>query len=164
MTPDRSYQNEGVAFLRARQKAILADDAGLGKSRQVIVAANDEGLDRILVVCPAIGRVSWRTELLKWDDTQRAIAVYKSRAKIPPGRIALIVTYDTFSRKNTLQKFLEALRWAVAFGGDFDLPQDRRCLDGAVVSLFYYGSLLSHHGGGGLMGLVVVYRGPTLEK
>ena len=30
--------------------------------------------------------------------------------------------------------------------------------------LVFYGSLLSHHGGGGLMGLVVVYGGPTLEK
>jgi hypothetical protein len=32
------------------------------------------------------------------------------------------------------------------------------------MSLFFYGSLLSHHGGGDLMGLVVVYGGPTLEK
>ncbi len=30
--------------------------------------------------------------------------------------------------------------------------------------LVFYGSFLSHHGGGGLMGLVVVYGGPTLEK
>jgi hypothetical protein len=30
--------------------------------------------------------------------------------------------------------------------------------------LVFYGSLLSHHGGGGLMGLVVVYGGLTLEK
>ncbi len=30
--------------------------------------------------------------------------------------------------------------------------------------LVFYGSLLSHHSGGGLMGLVVVYGGPMLEK
>ncbi len=30
--------------------------------------------------------------------------------------------------------------------------------------LVFYGSLLSYHGGGGLMGLVVVYGGLTLEK
>jgi hypothetical protein len=30
--------------------------------------------------------------------------------------------------------------------------------------LVFYGSLESHHGGGGLMGLVVVYGGPTLDK
>ncbi len=30
--------------------------------------------------------------------------------------------------------------------------------------LVFYGSLLSHHGGGGLMGLVGVYGGPMLEK
>ncbi len=30
--------------------------------------------------------------------------------------------------------------------------------------LVFYGSLLSHHGGGGLMGLVAVYGGPALEK
>ncbi len=32
------------------------------------------------------------------------------------------------------------------------------------MSLFFYDSLESHHGGGGLMGLVVVYGGPTLDK
>ncbi len=32
------------------------------------------------------------------------------------------------------------------------------------MSLFIYGSLESHHGSGGLMGLVVVYGGPTLDK
>ncbi len=32
------------------------------------------------------------------------------------------------------------------------------------MSLFFYGSLESHHGGGGLMGLVVVYGGPMLDK
>jgi hypothetical protein len=32
------------------------------------------------------------------------------------------------------------------------------------MSLYIYGSLLSHHGSGGLMGLVVVYEGPMLEK
>jgi hypothetical protein len=30
--------------------------------------------------------------------------------------------------------------------------------------LVFYGSLYSHHGGGGLMGLVVVDEGPTLDK
>ncbi len=30
--------------------------------------------------------------------------------------------------------------------------------------LVFYGSLLSHRGGGDLMRLVVVYGGPTLEK
>ncbi len=30
--------------------------------------------------------------------------------------------------------------------------------------LVFFGSLLSHHSGGCLMGLVVVYGGPTLKK
>ncbi len=30
--------------------------------------------------------------------------------------------------------------------------------------LVFYGSFLIHHGSGGLMGLVVVYGGPTMEK
>lgn len=124
MTPDRSYQDAGIAFLRQRRRAILADDAGLGKSRQAILAANAEGYDRVLIICPAIGRVSWLTELRKWDSTQRAICTYKSRGKIPTGRVALIVTYDAFSNKKSLAKLRQALQAVAAFGdaaGRFDL-------------------------------------------
>ena len=48
------HQADGVAFLLSKKRAILADDMGLGKARQAIVAMEagcPEGI--VLVVCPA---------------------------------------------------------------------------------------------------------------
>jgi SNF2 family DNA or RNA helicase len=51
------YQTEGVAFLAARGRALLADDMGLGKTLQAIAAsiwmAEHAGVKKALVVCPA---------------------------------------------------------------------------------------------------------------
>lgn len=44
---------------------LLADDMGLGKSRQAVVAAHlAAGEGRILIVCPASLRINWLREIL----------------------------------------------------------------------------------------------------
>ncbi len=49
-----AHQIEGVAFLLARQRLILADDTGLGKTRQSIVAMRHAAPEcPYLVICPA---------------------------------------------------------------------------------------------------------------
>ena len=48
------HQRTGITFLLARQRAILADDMGMGKSRQAIVALREAAPDgNLLIVCPA---------------------------------------------------------------------------------------------------------------
>lgn len=60
----RSYQVEGVRFLAERTGALLADDMGVGKSRQATVAARlVSGVDRILVMCPASLCINWEREI-----------------------------------------------------------------------------------------------------
>jgi SNF2 family DNA or RNA helicase len=60
----KDYQYEGVRFLVSRQSALLADDMGLGKSRQATVAAHMmAGAQRVLVVCPASLRLNWQREI-----------------------------------------------------------------------------------------------------
>lgn len=51
----RPYQREGTGFLRERGRAILADEAGLGKTNQLLLGA--EG--RTLVVSPAMLEDVW---------------------------------------------------------------------------------------------------------
>jgi SNF2 family DNA or RNA helicase len=58
----RSYQAEGSAFLRQVERGVLADEPGLGKTNQAILAA--EG--RTLVVVPAVLLVNWQRELAEW--------------------------------------------------------------------------------------------------
>lgn len=58
------YQAEGVTWLAERHNALLADEPGLGKTLQVIRAADAAGLLKVLVVCPASLRENWRREVL----------------------------------------------------------------------------------------------------
>lgn len=58
----RPYQAQGSQFLFDRKRAILADEPGLGKTNQLIMAA--EG--RTLVLSPAMLSGVWSQELVNW--------------------------------------------------------------------------------------------------
>jgi len=68
------YQIEGVAFLAGTGRALLADDMGLGKTLQAIAAAGwlcqNEGVRRILVICPASLKHQWAREISRFSEQQ----------------------------------------------------------------------------------------------
>ncbi|MCL1962070.1 MAG: DEAD/DEAH box helicase [Desulfovibrionaceae bacterium] len=60
----RDYQFVGVRHLMSQSGACLADDMGLGKSRQMVVAARlAAGQGRVLILCPASLRINWEREI-----------------------------------------------------------------------------------------------------
>lgn len=71
------YQVDGVAFLAARGRALLADDMGLGKTLQAIAAgcwlADNAGVKRILIVCPTSLKQQWAREIAKF--TGRSVQI-----------------------------------------------------------------------------------------
>ncbi len=66
------YQVEGVAFLAANGRGLLADDMGLGKTLQSIAAATwlikNSGVERVLIICPASLKQQWAREIEKFTD------------------------------------------------------------------------------------------------
>jgi SWI/SNF-related matrix-associated actin-dependent regulator 1 of chromatin subfamily A len=62
------HQEEGIKFLLSRNGCILADDMGLGKSIQSIIAALESGAKKILVVAPSSAKINWEREINVFCD------------------------------------------------------------------------------------------------
>lgn len=119
----KQYQREGIAFLASRRRALLGDDAGLGKSMQMILAANAIGAQRILILAPAVARGSWKLQLAEWDDTGRPVATFPAHNRSTPDRytipasgpLALIVGLEWLSLNNNKARLLDAMAGAAPF-------------------------------------------------
>lgn len=66
-TPE-PYQVEGIAFLAGRDRALLADEPGLGKTLQAIRAADAVDALRVLVVCPASLVAEWKRHIAQQSE------------------------------------------------------------------------------------------------
>jgi SWI/SNF-related matrix-associated actin-dependent regulator 1 of chromatin subfamily A len=96
MLPLRDYQIEGVGFLIANRTAYLADDAGLGKTAQMLRAADAMLLPRILVICEPISVVSWMIETPKWQIFDRKVFLIENhKSDVPKGPVVAILKYST---------------------------------------------------------------------
>lgn len=86
----KDHQKIAIKFLVSREKCILADDMGLGKTMSAIVASIEGGFEKVLVICPASVKTTWKRELnyyidedditivngSKWDDKRYTIINY----------------------------------------------------------------------------------------
>ena len=84
------HQETAVKFLVSREKCILADEMGSGKSTSAIVGALESGYKHVLIICPASVKSTWKRELeiyvpedeitivsgSKWDDKKFTIINY----------------------------------------------------------------------------------------
>lgn len=158
LTP-HPYQMDGMFFLAGRERALLADDAGLGKSMQMIGAANALGASRIIVVCPAIGRVSWRLQFEIWDTTKRNLLLMPDDLQQIPvaGPCAVIVTFSwlaTGTNRDKLRRRLARVaRMDVAFVDEAHNLKSRTARRTTAV----YGGGLDLSGGSILRGVPRVW-------
>ena len=66
------YQLDGVAFVAGTGRTVLADDMGLGKTIQAVgtaeFLAQEAGIKKVLVVCPASLKSQWKNEIHRFCD------------------------------------------------------------------------------------------------
>lgn len=64
----KKTQKDGIEFLLKNKKCILADGMGMGKTRQAVIAAMETGAKKILIICPASLKSTWKREILVYND------------------------------------------------------------------------------------------------
>jgi SWI/SNF-related matrix-associated actin-dependent regulator of chromatin subfamily A-like protein 1 len=87
------FQQHGIEWLATRKSALLCDDPGLGKTLQTIRAADKAWLRKILVICPAIARLNWQREFLRWQQRDRTVKAIIS-SKDAADADVIIVSYS----------------------------------------------------------------------
>lgn len=93
------HQEEGIKFLLSRNGCILADDMGLGKSIQSIIAALESGAKKILIVCPSATKINWEREINVFcDDTTIIDGKKWNDAKF------VIINFDILKNFHSLSK------------------------------------------------------------
>lgn len=107
------FQKKGVEFLASRDRALLADDMGTGKSEQAIFAAKKIVARRVLIVCPLSVRHSWARRINKYFPDLLVKEIKKTAQKYTPViREWVVVNYDIAWRGET-HAALASAEWDV---------------------------------------------------
>lgn len=75
----REFQAEGVSkmlgFLLTKGHVYNASDPGCGKTIMTTVTLNHLKLKKILIICPAVMRLTWEDEFLRWSTGKYKVGV-----------------------------------------------------------------------------------------
>lgn len=103
------FQKTGAKFLANKEGALLLDEMGVGKTAQIIGAADDAGAQTGVILVPGIARANWVREFERWQTQGRAIAAIEHPSILPDADI-VIVPYHLLQNERVL-KYLFARQW-----------------------------------------------------
>lgn len=87
------YQKEGSKFISLKDKCLLGDEMGLGKSVQALMSIPKSS--PVLIICRAGLKYNWYDEILKWrDDLIPTVLSGKGNFFWPINNEAIIVNHD----------------------------------------------------------------------
>jgi SWI/SNF-related matrix-associated actin-dependent regulator 1 of chromatin subfamily A len=113
------YQAVGARWLASMRFALLADDMGLGKSKQAVEAAELIGATKILVICPSVAKVNWKREFERWALTLEGFTVCFGKDDSPTDRCIVSYDYATEHRER-----LTAIAWDVVINDEAHLVKE----------------------------------------
>ncbi len=93
------HQAQFIESARAGHRSyLLADEPGLGKTAQALLAANVTGSYPLLVVVPNVVKVNWAREVEKWTPRRTATVVHGDGDDIDAFADVVIVNYEVLDR------------------------------------------------------------------
>ena len=88
------FQVAGVQRAMMRNRILIADEPGLGKTVQSLVVANMTRPDRIVIGCPTALVQNWACECERWLVDPRSITILDGARRAVTDRGVLIVPYS----------------------------------------------------------------------
>ena len=93
------HQSEFVESVRAGHRSfLLADEPGLGKTAQALIAAETAGAFPLLVVVPNVVKTNWLREVHQWLPKRRPTVVHGDGVELNAFSDVFIVNYDILDR------------------------------------------------------------------
>lgn len=103
------YQKEGAKNLAAR-KPYIADEPGLGKTRQALAALALCKVDKTIIVCPPVVVSAWAKETQLANIFSTVTPIYAGKNFVLPDKGAIIVADSLLAARENLLK--EIISWA----------------------------------------------------
>ena len=93
------HQSQFVESVRAGHRAfLLADEPGLGKTAEALMAAEVAGAFPLLVVVPNVVKTNWLREVNQWLPKRRPTVVHGDGVELNAFSDVFIVNYDILDR------------------------------------------------------------------
>jgi SWI/SNF-related matrix-associated actin-dependent regulator of chromatin subfamily A-like protein 1 len=93
------YQKEDAIWLASKEKALLANEMGTGKTPTTLMALPPSHAARVIVVCPASIKSVWSDECEKWrPDFKIKIASGRNGFVLPDDGEMVIVNYEVLPK------------------------------------------------------------------
>lgn len=94
------YQHVGVAYALVARRTFIADEQGLGKTRQALVAVEADGVfargGQVVIVCPARLKDNWMREVVRLLP-HRSVQILGGKRPYETFADVIIVNYDILS-------------------------------------------------------------------
>lgn len=93
------HQAEFIESVRAGHRTfLLADEPGLGKTAQALLAAEVAEAFPLLVVVPNVVKMNWAREVTKWIPRRRVTVVHGDGSELDAFSDVFVVNYDILDR------------------------------------------------------------------